>query len=642
MLAVYQRALRVSHVPAGLHERTALDSALARAFRRFPNEPRIYIALGYLRYAQGRRVDAGRMLGRAEERFDRAEPTLTNRERAAVAHLQGRIAQDEWRDYRTFGQLSPVSQGRWHCSALELEAQAGGAAGIVTFNLACPATFEAIMDTFWQPLRDLRIHQREELEARYRAAIALDTTNTASLWALAGEYIAEADWTRLRELARHGRSQTTRLLHALTEYRAGRDSLAAQMFRAAFDEMNEVERDMYLSPQAIMSATEARTFASLPPDMQRELGQSYWRSREVLFLSDENDRLLEHWARVTEADAVFGDHPLGIRGWNTSPGELWIRYGRPLKIRDLLMVTGRGSFWSYGPDPDIVFTRNLTYSQYRVHEEATGALEQIRERAPTRFRPPHLSAVVTMTGQVARFRTARDTTTDLLIVAPYPPTGPEGLTLGFTLLDDQFRRRAEWKGAPTAPSGIEIAVPGLVAGSFNLVVEALESARGVLHQLRDTINTRLGSGFSLSDLLLVRDLRGPPTARSRRALTMDHLHAARIAPGDPVTVYWEVYDPPADTAGRTEYQVAIEVRDASRRPFLARALRTIAGAFQSDGASTRIEYTRTAEVFDSRVIDWVTLSAEWRPGTYEVTVAVRRADGTEARARRVLVVSDTN
>ena len=38
---------------------------------------------------------------------------------------------------------------------------------------------------------------------------------------------------------------------------------------------------------------------------------------------------LEYWARLVEADVLFGRPSWGLRGWHTPPGETWVRWGRP-------------------------------------------------------------------------------------------------------------------------------------------------------------------------------------------------------------------------------------------------------------------------------------------------------------------------
>ena len=72
-------------------KRVEIRRGLERYLKKHPDEPRAYLALGYLKYRQRTIVDARRMLKRAEERAQNASPPFTLREKAIIALLKHEI-----------------------------------------------------------------------------------------------------------------------------------------------------------------------------------------------------------------------------------------------------------------------------------------------------------------------------------------------------------------------------------------------------------------------------------------------------------------------------------------------------------------------------------------------------------------------
>ncbi len=659
MVTAYILALTTTSRSEDLQRRIRVDSLLERAFRTFPNEARVFLALGYLRLQQGMRSDAARLLARATARAHGSIPPLTPRERAVIAYVRGRMSQDDWRDWRRFGQLMGSTRGQWDCKALDLEIEMNVGAGagavqtaatgilpsLVTFNIGCPALFQRLMDLDFRSFADLKSDARSELETQYRTALALEPKYWLPFQSLASEYVFETDWRALRELSRQGVSTWPERFApvaylALAEYRLGRDSVARNLFDEAIARAPPSTRSVYTSPELVLSISDARTFQTLPPGIKEQMGGAYWRSREVLFLTQVNERLLEHQARVTAADLIFGDPSAGIAGWNTNAGEVWVRFGRPLKIRDLAMENGRGSFWSYGPDPDLVFTRFLTYSQFRIHEDAGPALQQLRERGASRFRPSELDSVLPLGGQVVRFRSRRSATTDLLLLAPYPHEDTTRIVAGATVLDESFAPIARWTDGVEPGGGFAITIAELSKGGYNVVLEALDRTRRVLFQRRDTLTASFpDTALALSDLLLARRIEGPDMPRRRRELQFEYLYDTEVAELDTLSLYWEVYNAPVDPQGLARYAVTLELLDATRRPLFARIVRSVGRAIAGERPATRIEFERAALPQDGTVIEWVALAADWEPGTYEITVTVRSlTEPSVATVSRALVI----
>ena len=639
LIAATLAGLLSSPADSTWRDRLTIDQELDAAWRNWANDPHLLLATAVLRYRQGSRMDAGRAAHRALDMR-----ALTPHERAVTLHLLGSIAQDEWRDWRSFGDLAVATAGQWHCSSQDpnnAAANSGSMTGmsIAAFNIMCPVTFEEIMDRSFHLNADLNKDNRAQLEEFFRQAIASDPAYWPSIQALAGELVFEKNWDALRSLAAAARRSLPadyrpRVLLALADYRSasGLDA-AAGSFDSARVRMPPYVRGVYDDIGRVVTPAESAGYFGTIGAVQRELKEEYWRAHQGVFLEKTNDRLIEHYARVTEAGFLFAEPTTGRTGWDSDAGRIWIRYGRPLKIRDLAMETGRASFWSYGPDPDFVFQRNLRYFVYRTQEDAAGMVQEMAEHHPAKFKPPTVDSVLPLARQVVRFWVPRDSSHELVVLAPYPETGRRGdLRLGVTLLDSAFRRAASWTGTPGHGGGLVAALSLKPTGPFRLVVEQLDPVRRRLEQSRDTLTISTPDDLALSDILMAKHIDGQTSATGWRQLGIDHSFGATVEAGGAFALYWEVYHPALDSAGVARYAVNIEVRTGSR-PLLARIISGITR--QTPQPETSLRFDHVAPAPDGRVPNWVNVQAALQPGRYQVTVTVTdKASGRSTTARR--------
>lgn len=65
------------------------------------------------------------------------------------------------------------------------------------------------------------------------------------------------------------------------------------------------------------------------PRIRPELVETWWMRHDDSPESFVNETQLEYWSRLVESDLRFGRPEAGLRGWDTLPGEVWVRLGRP-------------------------------------------------------------------------------------------------------------------------------------------------------------------------------------------------------------------------------------------------------------------------------------------------------------------------
>lgn len=125
-----------------------------------------------------------------------------------------------------------------------------------------------------------------------------------------------------------------------------------------------------------------------------------WKERDPRLLTAENERLLEHYARVTIASIRLGSRPGMWDGWRTEPGVLLVRYGEPRvqgRIRPELGDSGgirhEELQWHYN-DMTVVFKDYMQSKTYHLAggwvDEPSSYLRVIHELKRTKERyDPH-------------------------------------------------------------------------------------------------------------------------------------------------------------------------------------------------------------------------------------------------------------
>lgn len=110
----------------------------------------------------------------------------------------------------------------------------------------------------------------------------------------------------------------------------------------------------------------------------------YWRVKDPLYLTDYNERLLEHYSRVAYANLRFGVNRADLSGWKSDRGEVYLRYGEPInriRFRPQINAGGRTSVklktdvWYYS-DMVFGFTDTFFNGKYQFSQPSPGNVYQ--------------------------------------------------------------------------------------------------------------------------------------------------------------------------------------------------------------------------------------------------------------------------
>ena len=145
---------------------------------------------------------------------------------------------------------------------------------------------------------------------------------------------------------------------------------------------------------------------------REDLGeQVYWRMGDPLYLTEANERHLEHMSRVAYADLRFAEPSVGLRGWNTERGVTYIRYGPPETIASFPLgtasraqvsadvfdsgvgdvqdsrstTTGYTLVWVYERGFALMFHKEANYRHTPYAGEYTFVASEIRHELPAKY-----------------------------------------------------------------------------------------------------------------------------------------------------------------------------------------------------------------------------------------------------------------
>lgn len=479
------------------------------------------------------------------------------------------------------------------------------------------------------------------------------------------------------------------LAFALIQYRCGSFASAREGFTRAWRLMTARERRAYefdgtLELLRYKHGDDIRRHSA--PALER-IFREFWNTADPLYLTEENEAELEHFARIAHAELLFARPLQGEAGWRTDRGKTTLRLGLPeqvLRLRPEIEVGGprlnKTELWFYH-DAVMSFTDEFNSGGFRFSMPLTGDGTQggidgarlyedlartiVRERNPM-YRRPTLDIPCTIT----RFRSeesTRDRDVDLVISSSVaitpdgaaPDSNVEetvsdgrdrGYQFGFFLLDARGRRTLSVRDSLTLPPGRHDPNAGLTdttlihchtlytpPDSGLCSIEWHRSRDGAAQVRRVPFSTgRFDERPALSDILLAREVRsddGRDAPLRRRGLAIIPNPSHRITRSEQPVLYFEVYDLGRDENGWTDFDVELSVAPVPSE--------TGVGAFWSDLLSTlglrTDRRTRTETGYRTDVDDLpIHMALDVRafpPGAYELRVLLRDHIRGEERER---------
>ncbi len=238
----------------------------------------------------------------------------------------------------------------------------------LSFNDKAKDYFNTTLDHF---LNTIRVNLKND-DAAYRTAMLL---NFDKNYPKAIEIVDNAE-------AVLPKNYNIKLAKAFAYHRLSEFKLAQEYFDKAFSLMNKKELNEF-KLQSVMEIIQPSFKENLKGKTNSEIEKIldyFWKIKDPLNLTKQNERLLEHYSRMVYADYYLSDfdpylHNHGdveIKGWKSERGKIFLRYGLPKKIM------------RFRPGMSIALTDSIGFEESVIRPEALYSSEQLRDK---RFDP---------------------------------------------------------------------------------------------------------------------------------------------------------------------------------------------------------------------------------------------------------------
>jgi GWxTD domain-containing protein len=405
--------------------------------------------------------------------------------------------------------------------------------------------------------------------------------------------------------------------------------------------------------------------------------EAWWTRSDPQWSTPENEALVEHVARMVRADLMYGVPEKGVRGWETDPGEVVIRYGPPrmtarfhsLTEGYLLMHYGdrkfvfmtparRGGYTFYSPSAaDLTGPRNVirewqsdfeiaSREAFREEPRRSSVLEDRLDLAaePTLFPGPSADQSTIAVAFCSRAESDPDHAS--LYVLPSPGAVPvfaagTGRSAGHAVSDADCPARVL---TADVASTAQLASLEVRAGDRRGVKRFVPGASGA-RAVPGTGAAKPGMIMSgLMPALLVEerasgvDTNTPNGVWVRNGYEIHPTATARLPRGDDLYLYFEAYDLPSSSDGGATIGIQAALVPDDDPGKLERLLGRVFG--RREVAPVSVDFQ---ERLDSRTMyRYLVLgTTDLDPGVY--AVAVRLTDpttGTGVEARRTIEITE--
>ncbi|MGH7454731.1 MAG: tetratricopeptide repeat protein, partial [bacterium] len=172
-----------------------------------------------------------------------------------------------------------------------------------------------------------------EAERLLRSAIGLDPKMAEAHHHLAGLYFEAQRYDKMAELldkaVKHVASADVFLFLGLARQQLGQPDSAMQAYQRALQMMPPEDRAFFHSLQPVLAPDSLAVYDKSADSVKTQLQQRFWKGRDPLFLTEANERLLEHFGRIAYANLRYSVPEKNIAGWKTDRGQTLIRFGQP-------------------------------------------------------------------------------------------------------------------------------------------------------------------------------------------------------------------------------------------------------------------------------------------------------------------------
>jgi len=215
-----------------------------------------------------------------------------------------------------------------------------------------------------------------------RKALRLDPDNRDAAYVLGGLYYELEEYNLMATLFQEMKAyfpddRDVNLFLGLVNLAKRQYREACQSFMTALDKMSVEENQQLLNPEYLVKNSKELN--------STEQISAFWTAKDPMFLTAENERILEHYGRFAYANLAFSVPKLKIEGWKTDRGKTYIRYGRPLTVveygrsMEFSAIYPPMQIWIY-PQFQLAFSDEFWNGLYQFTEPSLNPRSTFKER----------------------------------------------------------------------------------------------------------------------------------------------------------------------------------------------------------------------------------------------------------------------
>lgn len=539
-------------------------------------------------------------------------------------------------------------------------------------------------DEFYGSLQEYADKDFYEAETYYLTALKNDSLNYDAILKLSLLYDKagkpESGIPLLKKLVNAQKGdKDIHLCLGLLNYKTSKLKESYEEYKKAFLLMNEEEKNDFTfnTVKFLIKPAFEDVVDELGDYELKQFIETYWKVFDPLYLTEYNERLLEHYSRTAYANLHFGIPKMGKTGWKTDRGEVLLRYGEPLnfmRIRPSMGESGvnmKTEVWNY-KDMSFGFTDMASSGNYifsvpafekdKMRTQYGGDtqyfMEYLRKAHHTYYNPKFEGPKFDVQYSVAQFK-SKEKRNHTDIYLNYKMDLPDSLfnekvhTLkhkaGFFFFnnnyDEQYRRITEFEVRKDQGKNIVQCFETTMRSdsgfsSFEIIREVDKAVSANRSELK--IRKFENINLDISDLLFATGISSD--ADDKYSMTREKLNIA-VNPlnefdiSEQPFIYFEIYNLKKAANGLTDFEQKISIKEYEEEPTddLGKAAKSVLG-FLGFGKKEEITLTSNYQTFENDPHIYLQLDlSKYQTGKYQIIVTIKdRLENKEVTTQTII------
>jgi GWxTD domain-containing protein len=436
-------------------------------------------------------------------------------------------------------------------------------------------------------------------------------------------------------------------------------------YQKALDLMTEKERKEFKDSTTMMLSGDEE----IEPGKIDKIVDDFWNSRDPLYLTKYNERLLEHFSRVAYSNIMFSVAKQNVEGWKSDRGEIMLRYGEPqsrIRLRPFINAGGKTQLmlktdlWVYKNKTfgftDDFFTNNFRFSVpndngrslSQFNFDTYSYVNSLRRSDPEEYEPKFKGPVFTLPYTITQFKDLVDDKNRKTQVYLNYALNDEGSFVpgtsvkyqaGLFVFDSSNNKIAQQvKEIEYGQNESELAISSAkkyrinslkvetIPDSVSMAFEIIRNKDGGVstNHFKYKIKNFSDENLEMSDLVLAADVEKKTGAFTLTRGDIDLLPnpTGRFNNSTNIFLYYEVYNLRLDKDKKADFEQKISIKKVNAKSFIENVFSSLAGIFSKKNKD-EITLTTNYQSFEKNAQVYLQLDMNnYKPGDYIITVTV--------------------